>query len=243
MEDTEQETTYIDERTAGEIRRRTCAKALENTKDAECTPSDEAVLGRIAAEYATRHPKEAAERGVTAPEGRRPACWERREAILNAVADDELLPFEDVNAIAVMGMRRTVLPHVVFDIEDGGSVEGYWSDLRLDRLNMPAGWHLYSVRGGDDGWEPATIEHGVLVNHTADILTREDLDRRLDANDGWLPIKDWGFDGQPDLSMTAGILHPNYIRDMAESARPFKPSDRPERERPGRDARKPGHAR
>lgn len=240
MED-QKEITYIDDAAVDSTRRRICAEAVESTRDAACTPLDEATLSHVAAEYALYHPKEAVERGVATREPE--ACWPRRETILSAAADDERLSFEAINDIAVLAMRRTVLTHVVFDLEDGGSVEGYWSDLRLDRLNLPAGWRAYSVRGGDDGWEPATIEHNVLVNHTADIVTREDLDGRLEAGGGWLSIKDWGFDGEPGLNMTANILHPRYWKNMADKAKPFSPSDRPERERPGHDKRSPGRTR
>ena len=70
-----------------------------------------------------------------------------------------------------------------------------WSSLRLNGQDVPDGWHRYAVRGGDDGWEPCSIEPFVWVNHTADIITPVDLE--LDKHDRMLTIRDWWFDDEP----------------------------------------------
>ena len=64
------------------------------------------------------------------------------------------------------GKKSTDLQHVVFETEEAGRVEAMWSSLRLNGQDVPDGWHRYAVRGGDDGWEPCSIEPFVWVNHT-----------------------------------------------------------------------------
>ena len=94
-----------------------------------------------------------------------------------------------------MEKKSTDLQHVVFETEEAGRVEAMWSSLRLNGQDVPDGWHRYAVRGGDDGWEPCSIEPFVLVNHTADIITPVDLE--LDKHDRMLTIRDWWFDDEP----------------------------------------------
>lgn len=91
--------------------------------------------------------------------------------------------------------KSTDLQHVVFETEEAGRVEAMWSSLRLNGQDVPDGWHRYAVRGGDDGWEPCSIEPFVWVNHTADIITPVDLE--LDKHDRMLTIRDWWFDDEP----------------------------------------------
>ena len=88
-----------------------------------------------------------------------------------------------------MEKKSTDLQHVVFE------TEAMWSSLRLNGQDVPDGWHRYAVRGGDDGWEPCSIEPFVWVNHTADIITPVDLE--LDKHDRMLTIRDWWFDDEP----------------------------------------------
>ena len=83
-----------------------------------------------------------------------------------------------------MEKKSTDLQHVVFETEEAGRVEAMWSSLRLNGQDVPDGWHRYAVRGGDDGWEPCSIEPFVWVNHTADIITPVDLE--LDKHDRML---------------------------------------------------------
>ena len=94
-----------------------------------------------------------------------------------------------------MEKKSTDLQHVVFETEEAGRVEAMWSSLRLNGQDVPDGWHRYAVRGGDDGWEPCSIEPFVWVNHTADIITPVDLE--LDKHDRMLTIRDWWFDDEP----------------------------------------------
>ena len=90
-----------------------------------------------------------------------------------------------------MEKKSTDLQHVVFETEEAGRVEAMWSSLRLNGQDVPDGWHRYAVRGGDDGWEPCSIEPFVWVNHTADIITPVDLE--LDKHDRMLTIRDCAF--------------------------------------------------
>ncbi|AFL04786.1 hypothetical protein BBB_1194 [Bifidobacterium bifidum BGN4] len=99
------------------------------------------------------------------------------------------------NQGGTMEKKSTDLQHVVFETEEAGRVEAMWSSLRLNGQDVPDGWHRYAVRGGDDGWEPCSIEPFVWVNHTADIITPVDLE--LDKHDRMLTIRDWWFDDEP----------------------------------------------
>lgn len=74
---------------------------------------------------------------------------------------------------------------VTFDTDGAGSIDAFWTESRIDPATVPEGWHRYSVRGGEDGWEPCSIEDHVTVNHTADILTAEDLGRCSNRGTAW----------------------------------------------------------
>lgn len=56
------------------------------------------------------------------------------------------------------------------------NIDCYFSDIRIKKQDIPEGYNRYSIRHADDDWvEPATLEPGVIVNHMADILTKETI--------------------------------------------------------------------
>lgn len=93
--------------------------------------------------------------------------------------------------------RPMALQHVVFETKEEGRVDAMWSDVQLYAHDIPEGWHHYAVRGGGDGWEPCSIEPFVYVNHTADIITPDNLEPLFDEHDQMLTITDWWFDDEP----------------------------------------------
>lgn len=49
-----------------------------------------------------------------------------------------------------------------------------FSNFRIDRDTVPAGWYCYDLRGSDcDPGKPVTIQEFVVVNHAATVLTPE----------------------------------------------------------------------
>lgn len=65
------------------------------------------------------------------------------------------------------------------------TVECLYSDIRIKTI--PEGYNRYSIRHADDDWvDPATLEPRVIVNHMADILTKEKIDF---GKDGYLEIE------------------------------------------------------
>lgn len=60
-----------------------------------------------------------------------------------------------------MQMEPMELQHVVFETEEEGYIDAMWSDVRLHTHDIPDGWHCYTVRGGDGGWPPCSIERSV----------------------------------------------------------------------------------
>lgn len=83
-----------------------------------------------------------------------------------------------------MQMEPMELQHVVFETEEEGYIDAMWSDVRLHAHDIPDGWHCYTVRGGDGGWPPCSIERSVWVNHAGDIITPVDLDPLLEKTTG-----------------------------------------------------------
>lgn len=91
----------------------------------------------------------------------------------------------------------STLQSVIFNTVEAGQVEAFWNDEHFHSNDTPEGWHVYCVRGGEDGWEPCSIENQtVVVNHTADITTHRSLDHEIESNGGHLTIKDWWFTGE-----------------------------------------------
>ena len=70
-----------------------------------------------------------------------------------------------------------------------------WSDLRVDRGTLPAGWFAYDVRGDDDSGEICSVEKNyVFVNHCGTLLTQKEIVFPVGRN--WLPLEenDYRFD-------------------------------------------------
>jgi hypothetical protein len=95
----------------------------------------------------------------------------------------------------MMDSHNMTMDGVTFDTDGAGTIDAFWTESRIDPATVPEGWHRYSVRGGEDGWEPCSIEDHVTVNHTADILIAEDLGPLLESGDGMVFITDWWFNG------------------------------------------------
>ena len=43
-------------------------------------------------------------------------------------------------------------------------IEGYWTELRVDKRTVPEGYEAFECRDDGSSGEPLTIEKGVLVN-------------------------------------------------------------------------------
>lgn len=85
--------------------------------------------------------------------------------------------------------------------EDAGRplvVDAYWSDLRIDRENVPNNYKAYGVRGEDiDGSFVTSIARMVTVNHIADVLVdvqySDELDAMLDNDGGESILESYAF--------------------------------------------------
>lgn len=73
------------------------------------------------------------------------------------------------------------------DLYPRGTIEAWWSDIRIERDRIPDGYHRYSMRDGatDDRF---TLERNVWSGFAGDILTRQDLDPILNRNGDLLEI-------------------------------------------------------
>ena len=59
-----------------------------------------------------------------------------------------------------------------FDVVELFGQYALFTNSRIDRGTVPAGWHCYDIRGSDDDFgELATLEHHVLVNHAGTVLS------------------------------------------------------------------------
>ena len=59
-----------------------------------------------------------------------------------------------------------------FDVVELFGRYALFTNLRIDRSTVPAGWHCYDIRGSDDDFgELAALEHNVSVNHAGTILS------------------------------------------------------------------------
>ena len=80
----------------------------------------------------------------------------------------------------------------MFEKTEINGVEALFTNGRIDREQLPEGYHAYDIRNGDDG-EPETIEPNVTVNHYGTILTREKIG--MTKND-YTPIYNINFLGE-----------------------------------------------
>lgn len=68
-------------------------------------------------------------------------------------------------------------------------IEGYFSNIRVDRSTMPEGWYAYDIREDDETGDPGTLEENyVYVNHFGTFLTQEKLNL---PNEGSSPGRQW----------------------------------------------------
>lgn len=73
-------------------------------------------------------------------------------------------------------------------------VEGVFSNLRIQRDSLPAGFHKYSLRGGDESL-CCQIAEEIMANHTGDFITKKPLDLGPDKSKT-LREDDWHFTDQ-----------------------------------------------
>lgn len=78
-------------------------------------------------------------------------------------------------------------PFTVF-LPNGKSASGFFTNVRIDRKTLPAGWKAYDFREGDEEWLGQLNRGYVLVNHAGTFCTQDytALDEALDKNDGTL---------------------------------------------------------
>ena len=63
-----------------------------------------------------------------------------------------------------------------FDVVELFGKHVLFTNFRIDRGTVPAGWHCYDIRGSDDDFgELATLEPNVLVNHAGSILSPQPI--------------------------------------------------------------------
>ncbi|MBT1162214.1 hypothetical protein [Bifidobacterium sp. SO1] len=110
---------------------------------------------------------------------------------------------------------------ITFDLSNGQTINGYaLDDGRIDRTNIPDGWHAYSVMetefddsedydddgaawndpGYDAAYDPAppsstlSILKNCHVNHRLDFITTQNLDQQLDSDElSNINDEHWGF--------------------------------------------------
>lgn len=74
-------------------------------------------------------------------------------------------------------------------------VEGVFTPLRIQRDTLPAGFHKYSLREGEDTL-CCQVANEIMVNHAGDFISKEPLALGKDgARD--LSEDDWGFTEKP----------------------------------------------
>ncbi len=74
-----------------------------------------------------------------------------------------------------------------YDVVDLFGKEMLFSNARLTRADIPAGWHVYHLRTSDDGDRFCTVEETVMVNHGGSLISREALDL---GPRGFLAVRD-----------------------------------------------------
>lgn len=74
-------------------------------------------------------------------------------------------------------------------------VEGVFTPLRIQRDSLPAGFHKYSLREGEDTL-CGQVANDVMVNHAGDFITKEPLELAT-AGSRDLGADDWGFTEKP----------------------------------------------
>ena len=83
-----------------------------------------------------------------------------------------------------------------FEVMNLNDKEVLFTCLRIDRSIVPEGLHAYDIRESDDGYEFATVEPRVIVNHAGTILSKEEIEMGLD---GFVEIESCGFDDSMTL--------------------------------------------
>ena len=83
-----------------------------------------------------------------------------------------------------------------FEVMNVNDKEVFFTCLRINRDIVPEGLYAYDIRESDNGYEFATIEPHVLVNHAGTILSKEEIEM---GPDGFVEIEEYGFDDSMTL--------------------------------------------
>jgi len=98
---------------------------------------------------------------------------------------------------------------LTIELADGRTVRGYHYGGRLDRDDVPAGFHKYDLREADvDCGDIASISDYVLVNHFGTFITEEDLNLTEE-----IAVNYWNWDPYVDLNISVGdrvIYRPDW---------------------------------
>lgn len=94
-------------------------------------------------------------------------------------------------------------------------INAYWSDLRLDRDDLPEGFKAYGINGTDeDGEFYEGIAPFVLVNHIADVLVRDEDAKKLDVllkkNADSLYVADTEYNDHEGIEVPNKIFNKSY---------------------------------
>ncbi len=70
----------------------------------------------------------------------------------------------------------------------GKEYHGFFSDIRLDRSTLPAGWSAYDIREDDENGEMGTLEYGyVFVNHFGTFYMNGSIEE-LNKDNTWVNL-------------------------------------------------------
>lgn len=114
-------------------------------------------------------------------------------------------------------VELTIRPYSDYDGDslkpDAGEpivITGYWSDLRLNRANIPSEWLVYGIR---DEEEQTSIARFILVNHLADVILPADQTEALEElleRDHEAIVTDYWFTDGKSLTLPNSSLSPRY---------------------------------
>lgn len=95
------------------------------------------------------------------------------------------------------------------------SIEGYFTNLRVDRKTLPDGWLSYEIRGGDDE-DFCSLEKSVYANHTGTFLCKEEIPLTPSEYSDYFELtnENWTFDDDvfdnPDLDINEWLDEKEY---------------------------------
>lgn len=87
----------------------------------------------------------------------------------------------------------TNIQEETFEILEINDIETLFSNGRINRKEVPAGFFVYDIRYDDEGENLATIEPQVTANHAGTIITRQEIPMTCES---YTPIEDYNFTGE-----------------------------------------------